>query len=139
MMIGIKKVIQNQKKIADTAPTELDDISTTPSLECDEVEVKERKGLKILTPNNLLTRLPTSRLELSSGSYSVSDIQDYIEYIIKNMIHYLLIILFISIYINRINNRLVFKTEDRCKLELQTPGTMKLFGSAKKINKQHKE
>ena len=33
----------------------------------------------------------------------------------------------------------MFKTEDRCKLELQTPGTMKLFGSAKKINKQHKE
>ena len=96
MMIGIKKVIQNQKKIADTTPTELDDISTTPSLECDEVEVKERKGLKILTPNTLLTRLPTSRLELSYSSYSVSDIQDYIEHIIKNMIHYLLIILFIS-------------------------------------------
>ena len=27
----------------------------------------------------------------------------------------------------------MFKTEDRCKLELQTPGTMKLFGSAKKL------
>ena len=39
----------------------------------------------------------------------------------------------IHIYINRINNRLVFKIKDAYKLELQTPETMKLFGSTKKI------
>ena len=38
----------------------------------------------------------------------------------------------IHVYINRINNRLVFKIKDECKLVLQTPGTMKLFGSTKK-------
>ena len=29
-----------------------------PSLESDEEELKEGKGLKVLTPNKLLTRLP---------------------------------------------------------------------------------
>ena len=37
----------------------------------------------------------------------------------------------IHVYINRINNRLVFEIKDGCKLELQTLETMKLFGSAK--------
>ena len=39
----------------------------------------------------------------------------------------------IRIYINRINNRLVFKIKDEYKLELQTPETMKPFGSTKKL------
>ena len=38
----------------------------------------------------------------------------------------------IHVYINRINNRLVFKIQDGYKLELQTLETMKLFGSTKK-------
>ena len=38
----------------------------------------------------------------------------------------------IHIYINRINNRLVFTLKDGHKLKLQTPETMKLFGSTKK-------
>ena len=70
--------------------------------------------------------------ELPDGSHSVSDIQDYIEHIIKKHetlptnppIH---------IYINRNSNRLVFRIKDRYKLELQTPETMKLFGCTKKI------
>ena len=37
----------------------------------------------------------------------------------------------IHIFINRINNRFMFK--DGNKLELQTPETMKLFGSSKKL------
>ena len=45
--------------------------------------------------------------ELPNGSYSVSDIQDYIEFFIK--IHETLTeISPILIYINRTNNRLVF-------------------------------
>ena len=74
-------------------------------------------------------------MESLDGSYSISDIQDYIEYIIKKhetlppnpLIH---------IYINRINNRLELKIKDRYKLELQTPETMKLFGSTKKGDKR---
>ena len=37
----------------------------------------------------------------------------------------------IHIYINRINNRLVFKTKDGYKLELQKYENMKLTGSTK--------
>ena len=39
----------------------------------------------------------------------------------------------IQIYINRINNRLVFRMKDEYKRELQTPETMKLFGHTKKL------
>ena len=37
------------------------------------------------------------------------------------------------VYINRINNRLVFQIKIGYKLELQTPKTIKLFGSTKKL------
>ena len=70
--------------------------------------------------------------ELPDGSYSVSDIQDYIEYIIKTH-ERLTAIPPIHVYINRINIRLVFKVKDGQNLELQTPGKMKLFCSTKKI------
>ena len=39
----------------------------------------------------------------------------------------------IHVCINRVNNRLVFKIKDEYKLELQTPETMKLFSSTKKL------
>ena len=39
----------------------------------------------------------------------------------------------IHIYINRINNKLVFKINDGYKLELQIPEIMKLFGTTKKL------
>ena len=39
----------------------------------------------------------------------------------------------IHFYINRINNRLVFKIKVRYKLKLQKPETIKLFGSTKKL------
>ena len=42
-------------------------------------------------------------------------------------------ILSIHFYINRIKNRLVFKIKDGHCLELQTPRTIKLFGSTKKL------
>ena len=38
-----------------------------------------------------------------------------------------------NVYINRINNRLVFKIKDGYKLELQAVGTVKLFGSTNKF------
>ena len=39
----------------------------------------------------------------------------------------------IRAYNNKINIRLVFEIKDGYKLELQTPETMKLFGSTKKL------
>ena len=70
--------------------------------------------------------------ELPDGSYSLSDIQDYIEFIIKKHKTVTTIPPF-YVYNNRINNRLVFKIKDRYKLELQMCETMKLFGSTKKL------
>ena len=62
----------------------------------------------------------------------MSDIQDYIEYIIKK--HEILTTFPpIHVYINKINNRLVFKIKDGYRLELQMPETMKLTGSTKKL------
>ena len=58
-------------------------------------------------------------------------LQDYIEIIIKK--HEILTIISpINVYINGINNRLVFTIKNGYKLELQTPETMKLFRSTKK-------
>ena len=84
--------------------------------------------------NKLKIIAPTWNYEfqLPDGSYSVSHIQDYIEYIIKKR-GTLTTVPPIHAYINRINNRLVFKIKDGYKLELQTPETMKLFGSTKKL------
>ena len=48
--------------------------------------------------------------------YSLLDIQDYIEYIIKKH-ETLIIIPPIHVYINRINNRLAFKIKDGYRLE----------------------
>ena len=86
--------------------------------------------------NKLKIIAPTwnDKFELPDGYYSVSDMQDHIEYIIKKHetstkappIH---------VYINRINHRLVFKIRHGYKLELQMPETMKLFGSTKLIDK----
>ena len=57
---------------------------------------------------------------MPNGSYSVSDIEDYIEFIIKKH-ETLTTIPPIYVFINRTNNGLVFKIKDGSKLELQTP------------------
>ena len=72
------------------------------------------------------------RFQLPDGSYSVSDIQDCDEYISKKH-ETLKMIPPIYFHINRINKRLVFKTKDEYKLELQMPEAMKLFGSTEKL------
>ena len=74
---------------------------------------------------------------MADGSYSLSDIQDYIEYIIKKH-NTLTSIPPIHVYIDGINNKLVFKKKDGHKIGLQTPGTMKLFGSTKKVTDETK-
>ena len=62
----------------------------------------------------------------------MSDIQDYMEYIIKKHLTFSTNPL-IYIYINIINNGLVFKIKNWYKLELQTSETIKLFGSTKTL------
>ena len=71
--------------------------------------------------------------DLPDGSYNISEIQDYIEYIIKKheTIGENAPIL---IYNNTINNRIVFKIKSRYKLELLSKETMKLLGSTKDTN-----
>ena len=73
--------------------------------------------------------------ELPDGSYSVSDIQYYFEYILKNHETFT-DNPSIRIYINKIENRITFKTKTGCYLEILNPETMKLLGSTKnKITK----
>ena len=70
------------------------------------------------------------KFEIPDGSYSVSDIQDYFEYILKT---------FgentgkpsVQIYVNKIENWATFKIKDGHALELLMPETMKLLGSTK--------
>ena len=65
------------------------------------------------------------KFELPDGSYSVSDIQDYFEYIWEkhgeNVDK-----LPIQIYVNRIENRVTFEVKNGYSLELLTPETMNL-------------
>ena len=56
----------------------------------------------------------------------MSEILDYIEYIIKKY-ETLIPNPPIHVYINRVNNRLVFKIKDGYMLELQTHETMTFF------------
>ena len=72
---------------------------------------------------------------MPDGSYSVSNIQDYFEYILKkhgeNTDKPS-----VQIYVNKIENRVTFKIKNGYSLELLTPETMKLLGSSKnKITK----
>ena len=66
--------------------------------------------------------------DLPDGSYNISKIQDYIEYIIKIDENAP-----IQIYTNTINNRIVFKIKSGYKLKLLSKETMKLLGSTSSI------
>ena len=68
---------------------------------------------------------------------SVSNIQDYFEYIVKK--HETIANNSpVQIYMNRIENRIVFKIKTGYKLELLSPETMELLGSTKKDVNQDK-
>ena len=65
---------------------------------------------------------------MPGGWYSVSDIQDYLEYILKkhrenndNPS--------VKIYVNKIENRITFRIKNGYSLKLLTPEAMKLLGS----------
>ena len=68
------------------------------------------------------------KFELPAISYSIADIQDYFEYILKKHwenINYPSI----KIYVNKIENIIIFKIKTGYYLELLTSETMKLVGS----------
>ena len=70
--------------------------------------------------------------DLPDGSYTISTIQDYFEFIIKRH-ETLTENPSIQIYPNKIKNRIVFKIKTSYKLELLTSETMKLLRSTKKV------
>ena len=74
---------------------------------------------------------------MPDGSYSVSNIQDYFEYILKkhgeNIDN-----LSVKIYVNKTESKITFIIKNGYSFELLTPETMKLLGSTKnKITKDN--
>ena len=88
------------------------------------------KNIKSMYNNKFKISAPTwnEEFKLPDGSYSVSDIQDYFEYILKkhgeNIDKPS-----VKIYVNKIENRITFKIKNGYSLELLTPETMKLLES----------
>ena len=68
--------------------------------------------------------------DLPDGLYSVSDIQDYLKYILKTL-ETVTDNPSIKIYVNKIENRIAFKIKTWYYLELLMPETVKLLGSTK--------
>ena len=88
--------------------------------------------LRLYNNNKLKISAPTwnDKFELPDGSYSVSDIQDYFEYILKK--HGEDIDKpSVQIYVKKIENRVTFKIKNGYSLELLTTETVKLLGSTK--------
>ena len=82
---------------------------------------------KSYTKNKFKISNPTwnDDFELSDGSYSISDIQDYFDPSIR-------------ICTNKIENRIKFKIKTGYYLELLIPGRMKSLGSTKNKFKKKK-
>ena len=75
---------------------------------------------------------------MPDGSYSVFDIQDYFEYIIK--IHETIADNPpVQVYVNKIKNRIVYKIKTGHKLELLSAETMQLLGRSKKDIDQNQD
>ena len=106
----------------------------------DKLDLREIKKLLLYyTSKNVKSSYNNNRFKISAptwseefklpdGSYSVSDIQNYFEYILKKHSESV-DNPSIRMYINRIENRITFKIKNGYYLELLTPETMKLLGS----------
>ena len=84
------------------------------------------KNVKSIYNNNkfkISTLTWNETFDLPDGSYNISEIQDYFEYIIKKH-ETISENAPILIYTNTINNRIVFKIKSRYKLELLSKETM---------------
>ena len=95
------------------------------------------KNIKSSYNNNKFKISPTwdEEFELPDGSYSIADVQDYFEYILKKHSESV-DNPSIRIYVIRVENRITFKIKSGYHLELLTQETMKLLGSTEsKITK----
>ena len=91
------------------------------------------KNIKSSCKNNKCKiSVPTwsDEFELPDGSYSISDIQDYFEYILKEHSESVDDPP-IEIFVSKNENRITFKIKNGYYLELLTPETRKLLGSTK--------
>ena len=86
--------------------------------------------------NNNKFKISTSTwndtFDLPDGSYSIDDIQDYFNYVIKKH-ETIKNTPQVLIYINKIKNRIVFKIESGYKLELLSKEAMRLLGSSSAV------
>ena len=94
------------------------------------------------TWKNIKSEYKNNKFKISAptwndGSYSIADIQDYFEFIIKKH-ETITENPSIQIYPNKIKNRITFRIKTGYKLELLTPETMKLLGSTKKVVDKNK-
>ena len=99
------------------------------------------KNFKSAYSNNKFKISPPTwndTFDLPDGSYSIVDIQDHFEFIIKKH-ETLSENPSVQIYPHKIKNRIVFKIKLRYKLELLSPETMKLLRSTKKDADQDKD
>ena len=82
--------------------------------------------------NKLKISAPTwnDTFDVPDGSYSIAALQNYFEYIIKKY-ETITDVSPVLIYVNEINNRIIFKIKSGYKLELLSKETMKLLGSSK--------
>ena len=99
------------------------------------------KNIKFAYNNNKFkVSAPTwnDEFDLPDGSYSISDIEDYFQYIIKKH-ETIADNPRVQIYLNKIKNRIVFKIKTGYKLKILSPETMKLLGSTKKDVDQNKD
>ena len=80
--------------------------------------------------NRLKISAPTwnDTFDVPDGSYSIAALQNYFEYIIKKH-ETITDVSPVLIYVNEINNRIVFKIKLGYNLELLSKETMKLLGS----------
>ena len=96
------------------------------------IKSEHNKKFKILAPTW------NDTFDLPDGPYSISDIQDYFEFIIKK--HQTLTENPpVQIFPNKIKNKIVFKIKTGYKLELLPPETMKLLESTKKDVEKDKD
>ena len=91
------------------------------------------KNIKSKYNNKFKISAPTwnETFDLSDAFYSISDIHNYFEVMMKKH-ETLTENPAVHIYLIKIKNGIVFKIKTSYKLELLTPETMRLLGSAKK-------
>ena len=94
------------------------------------------RNIKSSYNNKFKISSPTwnDKFELLEGSHSISDIQDYFEYILEKYGEDIDKPL-VQIYVNKIENRITFIIKNGYSLELLTHETMKLLGSTENKDK----